>query len=221
MAACDRCLTTRGRMMDPTDSGDDDHGHDEALSALMDGELRAAERERLIRRLLAEPGLRARWARYHVLRAAANGSPPGILDSGFCERLHDTLAGEPAPDAPRRQRPPGPRWLRPVAGATVAAGVALVAFLGLLAWQPQSPDGTGVNAPAAGEPTAAAPRIDGGAATAAVRPAMLATAADPAERAALRRHLEIYLASHSGYARAADMPGVLPYTRFAGFNAGQ
>lgn len=207
--------------MGPTEGGDDDHDHDEALSALVDAELPAAQRERLIERLLAEPGLRARWARYHALRATACGCPPGILDGGFGQRLRDTLAEEPSPAAARRPWRPGRRWLRPVAGLAIAASVALAALGGLLAWQRQSADGAGANAPTAGVPTAAAPRIDGGADTAAVRPAMLATAADPAEQEALRRRLEVYLASHSGYSETADMPGMLSYTRFAGFNAGQ
>lgn len=206
--------------MDPTERDDHDD-HDEALSALVDGELPAVQRERLIGRLLAEPGLRARWARYHALRAAAHGCCPGILDGGFSARLRDTLESEPALAAARRPRHPGPRWLRPAAGLAIAASVALVAFGGLLAWQQEPAEAPGAGAAAARAPTAIVPRPDGGAGTAGVRPAMLATATDPAERAVLRRHLEIYLASHSGYAEAADMPGVLPYTRFAGFNAGQ
>lgn len=207
--------------MDPTESGDDDHDHDEALSALVDGELPPAQRERLIGCLLAEPGLRARWARYHALRATAHGCPPGILDGGFCERLHDTLADEPVLAASRRPRRPGARWLRPAAGLALAASVTLVALGGLLVWQRQAVDGSGADPSATGVSSAAAPRIDAGGGMADIRPAMLATAADPAERAALRRRLEVYLARHSGYSGAADMPGMLPYTRFAGFNAGQ
>lgn len=203
--------------MGPTERHDDDH--DERLSALVDGELPAAQRERLIGRLLAEPGLRARWARYHALRAVvAHGCPPGILEAGFHRRLRATLDGEPGPGAARGQRQSGAHWLRPVAGLAIAASVALVAFAGLLAWQ-QAAERPGV--PVAGLPAAGVPRIDGGAGAARIRPAMLETAADAAERAALRRRLEIYLASHSGYAEAADLPGMLPYSRFAGFNAGQ
>lgn len=205
--------------MDPSEWRDDDH--DEALSALMDGELPAAQREHLVARLLAEPGLRARWARYHALRAAAHGTPPGILDGGFCARVRATLAHEPVLAAPGRPRRPGRRWLRPVAGLAIAASVALVAFAGLLAWHRESAEGPAAGTPVAAAPTRAAPRIGGDAAGAGVRPATLARVADPARRAVLRRRLEIYLASHSGYAEVADMPGVLPYSRFAGFNAGQ
>lgn len=209
--------------MGPTEWRDDDRDHDqdEALSALMDGELPAAQCEHLIGRLLADPGLRARWARYHALRATAHGYPPGILDGGFCERLRDTLAHEPALAAARKARPSAPRWLRPVAGLAIAAGVALVAFGGLLAWQQQTAGGPGNGIPVADLPTTFAPPIGGDAGPAGVRPATLAGAADPVERAALRRRLEVYLASHSGFAETADMPGVLPYSRFAGFNAGQ
>lgn len=206
--------------MAPTEWRDDDQDRGEALSALMDGELPTAQREHLIGRLLAEPGLRARWARYHALRAAAHGCPPGVLDGGFCERLRDTLTDEPAPAA-ARPRPPGPRWLRPVAGLAIAASVALAAFGGLLAWQQEPAGGPRMSTPVVGLPATATPRIGGDAGPAGVRPATLARVADPAERAALRRRLEVYLASHSGYAEAADMPGMLPYSRFAGFNAGQ
>lgn len=46
---------------------------DENLSALLDGELDAAEAQRLLERIRRDPVLRAAWTRQHLLRAALRG----------------------------------------------------------------------------------------------------------------------------------------------------
>ena len=200
--------------------------HHELISALMDGELSDAERTRVLDRLQKEPELQTCWARYHATRAGLTGGA-ARLSPGFSERVHQALAQEPtvlAPGArPRRTEQPG--WLRPVAGFAIAASVALVA-VGGLTWL----RGPGGDAGDAGTTVAELDGADGlsnGGATDASGVAQVGASSSSlaldttARQAEIRRRLGIYLANHSEYAGAGEMPGMIPYSRLTGFNAGQ
>jgi len=202
---------------DPTaDSG-------EALSALIDGELPVDEAGDLIARLGRDRVLRARWARFHTQRSALEGAVSPCLGAGFSERVRTATEAEPTVLAPgalgRRPR----AWARPLAGLAIAASVAVLAVGALLALQAPAPGGAdglmvsrearalgagGLEAPAAAVERVAAP-------------AGLTLADHDAASAAVRERMGIYLANHAQYAGAADMPGVVPYSRLIGFNAGQ
>ena len=102
--------------------------HAEKLCAMMDGELGQSETRFLLRRLGHEQHLIARWKRYHYSRAVLRGDNLGIQVC-LCDRISVAIAKEPVPT-------PGhssastllPAWLRPVAGFSLAASVALAAF---------------------------------------------------------------------------------------------
>ena len=123
---------------------------DSQLSAMFDDELASAECELLARRLSRDGELKARWERYAVIAAAIRAERGVRLNARVARRVSVMVGAEPAlagQAAPRsRQR----RWMRPVAGAAVAAGVAAVSILWL---RTQAPPGTGVAAP----PLAAVP----------------------------------------------------------------
>lgn len=193
--------------------GDQEPEPEHDLWALIDGDLSAPGAARVLDRVGRDPVLRARWARHHAVRSALEGARTDHLRAGFCHRLRQALDAEPAVLAPRA-RPPGPRpWLRPVAGAALAASVALVAMGGLFALQ---------GVPGGGDPRVA-PVESGGVdpSGAAGLPAMLTGEDEPAASQAARARIGIYLATHSEYAPAADLPGIMPYSRLSGFNAGQ
>lgn len=98
----------------------------EQLSALMDGELPADQARFLHRRLDSDAELRADWARWHLAREALQGRATLGLDASFVERVASTLRDEPSP---RSGWVPGAlRW---VAGAAVAASVAVAALVAL------------------------------------------------------------------------------------------
>jgi negative regulator of sigma E activity len=98
----------------------------EQLSALIDGELPAAETTLLLKRLEREPELRERLARYQaagdVLRVA-----PASLRPGFTAAVSAALAAEPAYRAAARRAPR--LHLKPLAGLAVAASVAAAALI--------------------------------------------------------------------------------------------
>jgi len=189
---------------------------DEFLSALLDGELSGEDCARTVERLLRDPRLQAQWSRYHAARSALERSGAGCVGPAFAARVRQALADEPtilAPAEPASWR----LWGRPIAGLALAATVAVAALAGLLLAQP-------AHAPAPGDAAVVAD-LDAGNAPAPgageLAPAAYHEASPAARQAELRRRLALYLVSHSEYAQAGEMPGVLRYSRFAGFNAGQ
>ena len=112
-------------------------GTDEQLSAFLDDELESAESELFVRRLGRDDALRATALRYSVIRDVIRDD----LTAGDPRDLVAKLATETGPAAAPAEpvAAPGRRWLRPVAGAAVAATVAVVAVLSLQ--QPTGLDG--------------------------------------------------------------------------------
>lgn len=197
-------------------------GRDEALSALIDGELGDDEAVRMLDRLEREPGLRAQWARYHAFRSTLEGAPPGRLGTAFAARVHDALEREPTVLAPQGPRHEAPSWLRPLAGVAIAASVALVAAGVLFALQrPAGDDAAPVASIRGGADRIAGGTPRAGDAAGAATPAALTVDGDAVASESARRRMGIYLANHSEFADAANLPPVVPYSRLTGFNAGQ
>ena len=194
-------------------------GIDEAISALIDGDLASDDARRLLDRMADRPELRARWARYHAVRSTLEGAGVGGVRPGFAARVRAALDDEPTVLVPRPPARSAPAWVRPVAGFAIAASVALVAVGGLLALQgaPGSGEGLTVASLERGGAAGLVPPDAGAAATTAV----LTGRGDGAPSAEARRRIGIYLANHSEFSDAVGMPGVLPHSRLTGFNAGQ
>lgn len=98
----------------------------EHLSSLMDGEINKDTGRFLIRRLGSDSGMRATWARYHVVRDCLRHQEGSILGSQFSNRVRQALESEEQTAV----RPAfAARWLKPVAGVAIAASVALMAIV--------------------------------------------------------------------------------------------
>jgi sigma-E factor negative regulatory protein RseA len=189
---------------------------EEALSALVDGELEALPRNRILGRLLEDEELRARWARYHAGRASLEGTDPGLIGAGFSERVAAAVSAEPpivAPGQLRGARRPIPERAR-VAVAAAAIG-AVVAVGGVLVLR----DGAfGPSAPSVADNDRGTTVAAGGDAP----PLVSGTFGDglaPAEQDRVRQRLAMYLNSHNRFADAGEMPNVMPSSRLVGFNA--
>ena len=98
----------------------------EHLSSLMDGEISRDASRFLVRRLGSDQDLCATWARYHVVRDCLRNPDGGYARDDLCSRVREAIEQADAPAPARRV---GQRWLRPVAGAAIAASVALVAVM--------------------------------------------------------------------------------------------
>jgi negative regulator of sigma E activity len=100
----------------------------EQLSAFMDGETHKNEHELLVRRLELEPDLKARWARYHVIRDVLQRQYHPELAPGFADRVMAALEDEPG--AVRHARRSRIRAGGALSGLALAAAVAGVAIFG-------------------------------------------------------------------------------------------
>jgi len=115
----------------------------EQLSACLDGELPEGELDLLIKQVSRDADLRASLGRYALIGETLRAKSPVSAPADFSQRVAAAIAAEPALDGsvsrPNRIQPAALRWLRPVAGLAVAAGVAAVAILTLQ--QPPQPEG--------------------------------------------------------------------------------
>ena len=125
---------------------------DSQLSAMFDGELPGVECELLARRLTRDEALRAQWSRFSMIGAALRGERGVALHDRVAWRVQslvaqETIYGDGSADtaitstrtsvlvpAGSVSASAGPRWLRfarPVAGASIAAGVAALSIFWL------------------------------------------------------------------------------------------
>jgi len=102
----------------------------EQVSAFLDGELPNSETELLLKRLTRDAELRESFGRYALIGEACRGARNAHLTRGLCARVNRAINGEAAAAAPALPQT-GLRWWRPMAGATVAASVAVVAVFAL------------------------------------------------------------------------------------------
>jgi sigma-E factor negative regulatory protein RseA len=102
----------------------------EQVSAFLDGELPNSETELLLKRLMRDGELRESFGRFALIGEALRGGGSQVLTRSFASRVNLAIDGEPAQPAGHVQ-PRASRWWRPLAGVTVAAGVATVAIVAL------------------------------------------------------------------------------------------
>jgi len=100
-------------------------GNREKISCLVDGELERSGCDFLVRRMASDEELTRHWRSYHVIRACMQREFSGNL--GLAERVAACIDEESPLGAPNPSR----AWLRPLAGAAIAASVAVVALIGM------------------------------------------------------------------------------------------
>lgn len=141
------------------------HSSREAVSALVDGELRRADSDPLLHRVARDPALRASWTRYHATRAALRGSAVA-LGPDFADRVAQCIAEETAPQrrsgAVRpQQRQPQRAAARLWTGLALAAGLSTVALAGWIVQGQQHGASDPGSDPGSAPLAAAAPEVDG------------------------------------------------------------
>jgi hypothetical protein len=176
----------------------------ESLSALMDGQLEGAGRDRLVARLREDPALQARWHRFHLIGDCLRGEAncPGVID--VSERVRRRLGSEPTVLAPHPVPSRRRAWLRPAASLAVAASLGAAVVWVLPRDEPGVPGGV----PQLARSEAVPPTI--------VVEAVLPAA--PAGHTRAQADLQGYLTVHSEYA-ASGMKGPLPLAMLVGYGA--
>jgi sigma-E factor negative regulatory protein RseA len=129
----------------------------EQISAFLDGELPSAESELLLKRMLRDSALRDSFGRYSLIGEAMRGMKHVPLHGNFTSAINGAIDGEPSrPSSGGVPGSIGRRWWRALAGAAVAASVAVVAVTALQQRTPVLPFSASVIAPPAPAPTPAA-----------------------------------------------------------------
>lgn len=181
----------------------------EQLSACLDGELPEGELDLLLKRLDRDPGLRQSLGGYSLIGEAMRSQRPVMASAGFAARVSAAIAAEPGTDrkisrGALRMSPAAARWLRPVTGVAIAAGVAAVAVVSLQPGQLQPAQQIAVN-----QNAPASPALEASQAPSYTVPTN--TASSPAFVPAAR--LTNYVVAHSEYSsplgRRTVLSGVL------------
>jgi sigma-E factor negative regulatory protein RseA len=172
----------------------------EQVSAFLDGELPGSETELLLKRLTRDGELRESFGRYALIGEALRGSNHALLRKGFESRVNLAIDGEPVPVVAALVSTRSARWWRPLAGAAVVTGVAVVA---VTAMQHRSPLVT-ASIPTAG-PTLAANRE----AISYTVPTAPVAAPGPMAAARPSGRLTNYMFAHSRYSYGLGQRGVL------------
>lgn len=165
----------------------------EKLSALMDGELDARERDALWKQIAQDPALRAAWERYHILGTALRKDVDVVAASNLAARVARRIEHEPLPFTRYRiGRVPMQHFTKIAGGLALAASVAAVAVLSFKSILLPEPAQMATTAPAT-ESTA-------GSAT------QLAKAAQDSSLNAL-------LVKHNEFSPSGSINGMMPYVR--------
>jgi len=101
---------------------------DEKFSAFVDGELDAAEADKLISDILESDELRTRWANYYLISDSVNAQKVDA-NIDLSASVSAALANEPTVFAPQRRRYFSAAAAKQFAGMAIAATVAAVAVL--------------------------------------------------------------------------------------------
>ncbi|MDH5444706.1 MAG: sigma-E factor negative regulatory protein [Gammaproteobacteria bacterium] len=169
----------------------------ENLSAIMDGETEL--NDQLIQQLHADPELRSRWQRYHLIRDGLDNHLPDVGMSDISEKVMSALEAEPTILAPMHKRI-SQKVMKQAAGLAVAASVATIAIVSVQTSQlTNTPDSTTSIA------RIEQPRID----QTAISQARL-------RNQAIQSKLNGYLVNHNEYSMSARMQGMMPYMRIVG-----
>lgn len=184
---------------------------DEQLSTLVDDEL--ANQDAVLQQLAADPELKARWSRYHLIRDVVSGHIPEKQPFGdIASRVSQALEQEPAILAPvhkRKHTPKIPFIVKQIGGLAIAATVSAVAVITVQQTQEET-----ANAPT--QIATAQPQSQSQP-SAQIRYVSDTSGLDTA----VQSKLSGYLVNHNEYSVSANMQGVLPYMRIVSETPGK
>ncbi len=194
----------------------------EHISAFLDNELHGGEAGRMLDRVEQSDELRQTWDRYNLIGDILRGEGVRISTAGIADQVRERIEQEPpilAPAAARRRVQFGESWLRPAAGAAIAASVAVVT---LLAWPTLEPAPSGeadgrmaavpVSPPAPVQLAAAPKPIDG---------LENGTRWRNLKEREMESKLNRFLVDHNEYAASGSLAGMMPYATFVSYDSGR
>ena len=183
----------------------------ENLSVFMDGELDHSESLELIKQLHSDDELRDNWRRYNIYASVLRDEVSPVLSAGFSEKVILKLAQEPVQFAPAAM-PKRKRFAGPMAGLAVAASLVGIAILLQKPVINDAPEDQVSNVAQVSVPT-----LPLGNTEATSTDSRLIVANSKNEN--VRERINRLLVEHNEYNPAGDMTGMLPYSRFVGYNS--
>jgi len=198
----------------------------ENISAFLDYELQKHEIDRTLDRVEGSDELRGTWERYHLIGDIMRGEGVRISAAGIADQVREQIDREPAILAapkPAGNILSGQHWLKPAAGAAIAASVAAVTIVAL-------PRFNGVDPVPETAPLAAAP-IN----RPATLPVQLVAAPAPTvdyrrtrgtrwknlQQPSVESKLNRFLVDHNEYAVSGGTSGIMPYATFVSYDSGR
>lgn len=158
----------------------------EKISAILDGELDARERDLLWKKMGQDPALRATWGRYHMIGAALRKDMGIAVDNDLAARVLNRIEHEPLPFTRTIGRLPMRHFAKFAGGLAIAASVTAVAIFSFKSVLLPDPTQLAVSAP---------------------------ESKTQAAKAAQDSSLNALLVKHNEFSPAANMNGMMPYVR--------
>lgn len=169
----------------------------EKISAILDGELDARERDLLWKKMGQDPALRATWGRYHMIGAALRKDIGIVVTNDLAAQVLNRIEHEPLPFTRTIGRLPMRHFAKFAGGLALAASVTAVAILSFKS----------ILLPEPVQLTAATPATESAAGSA----TQLAKAAQDSSLNAL-------LIKHNEFSPAGSINGMMPYVRVVSHN---
>ena len=195
----------------------------ERISALMDDELDARERDIAIDNIEVDPETRKSWQRYHIIGDTMRNTLPSIVKPDLAAKLNEMLENEPTVLAPK-PRSKMTDYVKPLAGLAIAASVTAVAIIGLQNSNQQQIPGFESGSPQVAEistlDAGIAPMTESSMAN--IVPSTVRTVKyEPVENTLEAKRLNPYILNHNQYNSRRGVQGVSPNARLVGHEANQ
>lgn len=174
----------------------------EKISALLDDELSARDRDRLLQEVGENPLLRVAWERYHLIRAVLRKDIGIVMNSDLAARVLSQIENDPAPRVRPLGRQPMRHFTRLTAGLAIAASVAVVAVVSFKSTLLPGSDPVSAVATAPAASPSPAPQTQ-----------LARTSPDSS--------LSALLVKHNEFSRATNMNGMISYVRVVSQNGDQ
>ena len=182
----------------------------EQVSALLDDELSDTEIASVLTGLNQQHELRQRWDRYHLIGDVMRGEPVQLKSTEISERVRQQVESEPAIiSMPKRAGATGRKslWVKPIAGAALAASVATVAVI-------SAPGFLGLDEPAGPQLTVTNVSTVVPVSYQNISGTRWKNLTEPS----LETRLNGYLVDHSEHVSTGTGIGVMPYATFVGYD---
>ena len=178
----------------------------EAISALLDNELKASQIDGLCNALSKDKHLRQQLARHQMINCGLRAEHINLGALSIADAVNARLQDEPTILAPTRWRQSN-RWVQPLMGTALAASVAALGIVFAPQLLQQNADTLGFGTQFTAQPQS--------------EPAIVAVASQPAKAQTPNlkssKELAPYLKDHNQYAA----PSVIPYASYVSYDAGK